>query len=31
MPPQEKNLCVTDTLFLCGRPSLTITGTTCDT
>ena len=31
MPPQGKNLCVTGTLFLFCRSSLTIIGTACDT
>ena len=31
MPPQGENLCVTGTLFLFGRPSLTVAGTACDT
>ena len=31
MPPQGDNLCVTGTLFLFGRSSLTVVGTACDT
>ena len=30
MPPQGENLCVTGTLFLFGRPSLTVAGIACD-
>ena len=30
MSPQRENLCVTGTLFLFGRPSLTVAGTACD-
>ena len=31
MSPQGENLCVTGTLFLFGRSSLTIVGIACDT
>ena len=31
MLPQGENLCVTGTLFLFGRPSLTVASTACDT
>ena len=30
MPPQWENLCVTGTLFLFGRSSLTVAGIACD-